>query len=253
MPSVDLNADLGENSAEVTVSDDDAMLRIVTSANVSCGVHAGDPEGITATLRSARAHGVAAGAHPSYDDREGFGRRPVEIQPAALQKLVERQLADLAQLAADVGVSVAYVKPHGALYNRIMVDEVQARAVLAAMRAHDPGLPLLAQPRSRAARVAADLGTRVFSEVFADRAYADDGTLVARTEPGAVLHEPKSIAERMLRLLETGWLLTAGGRLIRTEADSICVHGDSPAAVASAAAIRALLSEHGIDLRAFAP
>ncbi|MBN8424567.1 LamB/YcsF family protein [Microbacterium esteraromaticum] len=252
MPVIDLNSDLGENTAERVVSDDAAMLGIVTSANVSCGVHAGSPEGIRETLAAAVERGVIIGAHPSYDDPDTFGRRPMDLEPAVLQALVERQLVALAAQAADAGGRIAYVKPHGALYNTIARDSGQAGAVVAAVRAVDPRLVLLGLAGGVVLDVASHAGLAVASEAFADRAYLPDGRLVPRTQPGAVLHDAGDVAERMLRFLETGTIRSLDGTDVRIDAQSICVHGDTADAVAMASGIRRRLEVSGVTIAPFA-
>jgi len=252
MASIDLNSDLGENSAERNVSDDEAMLEIVTSANVSCGFHAGTPEGIRETLAAAVGRGVVIGAHPSYRDFENFGRLPLEPDSATLQAEVEYQLGALIGLAAAVGGRVAYVKPHGALYNTIARDRRQADAVIAAIRAIDPGLAVLGLAGGLALEVASQAGLAVAAEAFADRGYLPDGSLVPRTQPGAVLHDPTHVAERMLRFAETGLIRAIDGTDVRVDAQSICVHGDSPGSVAMAAETRRLLLLAGVTVTPFA-
>src|SRR5690606_8375602 len=192
MTSIDLNSDLGENTPDRIVGDDAAMLEIVTSANVSCGFHAGSPEGIRETLAAAVANDVVIGAHPGYRDYENFGRTNVEIDSATLQAHVEYQLGALAGLAGAVRGSVAYVKPHGALYNTIARDERQAADVVAAIRAIDPSLVLLGLAGGVVLDVAAKAGLQVAAEAFADRAYLPDGGLVSRTQEGAVLHDARA-------------------------------------------------------------
>jgi len=252
MASIDLNSDLGENSAERIVSDDAAMLEIVTSANVSCGFHAGTPEGIRETLAAAVARGVVIGAHPSYRDFENFGRTPLSPDSATLQAEVEYQLGALIGLATAVGGCVAYVKPHGALYNTIARDRRQADAVVAAIRAVDPGLVLLGLAGGLALEVASRAGLAVAAEAFADRGYLPDGSLVPRTQPGAVLHDAAHVAERMLRFAETGLIRALDGTDVRVDAQSICVHGDSPGSVAMAAETRRQLEFAGMTVTPFA-
>lgn len=251
MTAIDLNADLGENAPDRIVSDDGAMLELVTSANVSCGFHAGTPEGIHDTLAAAVDRGVAIGAHPSYDDHEGFGRRTLEVTPAALQAQIEYQIGALMGLASAVGGRVGYVKPHGALYNDIVREEALARVVVAAVRAVDPGLAFLGLAGSTANRIAAEAGLRVAAEAFADRAYAPDGSLVPRSRPDAVLHDPELVAERVVRLAEEGTVDAVDGSRIRVEAQSLCFHGDSPGAVGMARSARARLEAAGVRLTPF--
>lgn len=250
--SIDLNADLGENEPGRIVSDDAAMLSIVTSANVSCGLHAGEPAGIRDTIERAVRGGITIGAHPGYRDREGFGRRAMRPQPAQLRADVEYQLGALMALTASAGGQLRYVKPHGALYNAIHDDEAQARAVVEAVRSLDDRLTLLGQPGAIVLRLAEAAGLRTAREAFADRAYQPDGSLVPRGQPGAVLHEPGAIAQRALRMVEDGAIGAIDGTRIPLPADSLCVHGDSPGAIQIAARLRAELTAAGVTLRPFA-
>ena len=244
MASIDLNSDLGENTAERVVSDDAAMLEIVTSANVSCGFHAGNPEGIRGTLAAAVAHDLVIGAHPSYRDLANFGRTPLEPDSRTLQAEVEDQLGTLAALAAAVGGRLSYVKPHGALYNTIARDARQAEAVVAAVRAFDPALTLLGLAGGVVLDIASRAGLDVAAEAFADRGYLPDGALVPRTHDGAVLHDPVAVAERMLRFALTGLIRAIDGSEVRVDAQSICVHGDSLGARGAA------VHDRDCDLRA---
>jgi UPF0271 protein len=232
VPTVDLNADLGEE-----VTDDEGLLAVVTSANVACGAHAGTPEVMRAVCVGAAARGVRIGAQVSYVDREGFGRRPMEPRPEVLAEQVAEQVATLSAVAVETGTTVSYLKPHGALYNRVVDDEEQAAAVLAG----SGDLPVLGLRGGRLLALAAAGGRRVHTEAFPDRASAlgRDGVrrLVPRDRPGAVLHDPAEIADRAVQLA--------------SEADSVCVHGDSPAAVATARAVRAALTAAGWTLRPF--
>jgi UPF0271 protein len=248
---MDINSDLGESFGAWRMGDDAAMLDIVTSANVACGFHAGDPAGILDTLRAAAQRGVAVGAHVGYPDLAGFGRRAMDPSSRELVADVVYQIGALQGLAAATGTRVRYVKPHGALYNTIAHDERQAGDVITAMLALDPGLALLALAGSPLIGWARARGLRVVAEAFADRAYHDDGTLVSRRQPGAVLHDADAIATRMLRLVQTGEVESITGRGVRVQADSICVHGDSPGAVDAARAIRARLAQAGVALRPF--
>ncbi|MGO2933563.1 LamB/YcsF family protein [Microbacterium sp.] len=251
MATIDLNSDLGENTPDRIVSDDAAMLEIVTSANVSCGFHAGSPEGIRETLAAAVRRGVAIGAHPGYRDYENFGRIAVDIDSATLQAHVEYQLGALIGLASAVGGTVAYVKPHGALYNTIARDERQSAAVVAAVRAVDPSLVLLGLAGGVVLDLAANAGLTVAAEAFADRAYRPNGTLVSRTEEGAVLHDPAVVAERMVRLVDEGTIRAIDGTDVRVDAQSICVHGDGAGSVAMAAETKRMLQQAGITIAPF--
>lgn len=248
---IDLNSDLGESLGAWIMGDDAAMLDIVTSANVACGFHAGDPAGILATLRAAQARGVVVGAHVAYPDLLGFGRRNMDVASSDLVASVIYQIGALQGLAAAAGTRVRYVKPHGALYNTIAHDERQARDVIAAIGAIDAGLALVALAGSPLVRWAEDAGLRVVAEAFADRAYTPQGTLVSRREAGAVLHDPAVVAARMLRLVREGVVEAVDGSLAPVRADSICVHGDSPGAVAMAAQLRRTLQQAGVALAPF--
>ena len=252
MATIDLNSDLGENVPERVVADDAAMLGIVSSANVACGFHAGSPEGIRTTLADAVAHGVTIGAHPSYRDYEGFGRRKMDVASATLQAHVEYQLGALLGLTSTVGGAVRYVKPHGALYNTIARDERQARDVVAAVKAIDPSLVLLGLAGGVVLDIAEAAGLATAAEAFADRAYTPGGELDSRTEEGAVLHDADAVAARMLRLAREGVIEAIDGSDVAVRADSICVHGDSAGAIEMAAATRTLLEAEGIVIAPFA-
>ncbi|GAB2485375.1 5-oxoprolinase subunit PxpA [Comamonas humi] len=248
--TIDLNSDLGESLGAWSMGDDAAMLSIVSSANVACGFHAGDPVVMLATLREAQAHGVTVGAHVSYRDLVGFGRRPMDVPHAELVGDVIYQIGALQAMARVAGSEVRYVKPHGALYNTIAQDERQAKSVIEAVKAvGDLALVVLAgSPLVQWARGA---GLRVVEEAFADRGYTPQGTLVSRREPGAVLHDPALVAQRMLQLATEGTVQAVDGSTVRVQADSICVHGDSPGAVDMARAVRQRLEASGVAIRSF--
>jgi UPF0271 protein len=250
--NIDLNSDLGESLGAWRMGDDDTMLDIVSSANVACGFHAGDPAGILQTLRRAKAKGVVVGAHVSYPDLVGFGRRPMDVASADLRADVIYQIGALKGLAAAAGTVVRYVKPHGALYNTIAHDERQANDVIAAIREVDASLSLVALAGSPLLGWARAQGLCVVAEAFADRAYMPDGSLVSRRQAGAVLHDPQAVAERMLRLAKEGVVTAIDGSTVRIQADSICVHGDSPGAVEMARQVRLLLEGAGVVVRSFA-
>ena len=252
MSAIDLNSDLGESLGAWTMGDDAAMLDIVSSANVACGFHAGDPAGILATLKAAQARGVSVGAHVAYPDLVGFGRRNMDVASADLVADVIYQIGALQGLARAAGTRVAYVKPHGALYNTIAHDERQARDVIAAIRAVDADLALVVLAGSPLVGWAQAAGLRVIAEAFADRAYTPQGTLVSRRDKGAVLHDSALVAARMLRLVRDGVVEAVDGSLARVQADSICVHGDSPGAVEMARAVRMALESDGVTVRSFA-
>ena len=252
MPHIDLNSDLGESLGAWSMGDDATMLEIVTSANVACGFHAGDAAGILSTLKQAAAKGVSVGAHVAYPDLAGFGRRNMDVASADLRADVIYQIGALQALAKVAGTTVRYVKPHGALYNTIAHDERQATDVIEAIRAVDASLALVVLAGSPLAGWAKAAGLTVIAEAFADRAYTPQGTLVSRREPGAVLHDSQLVAERMLRLVREGVVQAIDGSTTPVQADSICVHGDSPGAVAMARAVRETLTQAGIVLKPFA-
>jgi UPF0271 protein len=252
MPFIDLNSDVGESFGNWTMGDDAAVFRHVSSANVACGFHAGDPSTIARTCRDAVAAGVTIGAHVGYRDLAGFGRRFLDCSATELADDVLYQLGALQALARAAGSEIKYVKPHGALYNAIVHHEVHAQAVVDAVHAFSPGLPLLLLPGSLARQKAEARGLRAFSEAFADRAYNPDGTLVSRREEGAVLHDHAAITENMVRLATEGKIVARDGSVLDVRADSICVHGDTAGAVAMAAAVRAGLESAGVTVRSFA-
>ena len=249
---IDLNSDLGEGYGAWRMGDDAAMLDIVSSANVACGFHAGDPLTILATVRAAAARGVAIGAHVAYPDRVGFGRRPMEVSPAELAADVIYQIGALQGICAAAGTRLSYVKPHGALYNTIATDARQGAAVIEGILAVDASLVLMGLAGAPILAQAEQAGLATMAEAFADRGYRPDGQLVSRREPGAVLHDPEAVAARMLRLATEGRIEAADGSTLRLRAGSICVHGDSPGAVAMAARIRAVLLENGVTIAGFA-
>jgi len=252
MRAIDLNSDLGESFGAWSMGDDAAMLDIVTSANVACGFHAGDPAGILRTLKAAAAKNVTIGAHVSYPDKVGFGRRNMDVASDELTADVIYQIGSLQGLAKAAGTSVRYVKPHGALYNTIAHDRRQALAVIEAIRAIDPSLVLVALAGSTLIELARSEGLTCIAEAFADRAYTPEGTLVSRREAGAVLHDPTLVAQRMLSLVRDGTLEAIDGSVVSIEADSICVHGDSPSAVEMARELRLVLEQSGVSLMPFA-
>jgi 5-oxoprolinase (ATP-hydrolysing) subunit A len=231
---IDLNADLGESAERWASGADVALLDLVTSANVCCGAYAGDDELITATCAAAVEQDVAIGAQVGYPDREGFGRVPMDMAPEDLSEEVAGQIAHLAHLAKRMGGSVTYVKPHGALYNTIVGDEVQAAAVVEAAR--KAGLPLVGLPGAASLRLAEAAGVSVILEGFADRGYTDEGTLIPRSEPGALLDDPRDAALQAVRLLHDG-------------VESICVHSDSPGALDIVRAVRVALEHAGAEVR----
>lgn len=251
MTTIDLNSDVGESFGRWTLGDDQAMFRSVSSANVACGFHAGDPTVIRRTCREAAAAGVVIGAHVGYRDLAGFGRRFLDISPGELADDVVYQIGALQALAASEGARVRYVKPHGGLYNAIVTHSAQAQAVVDAVKSVDPGLPIMGLPGSEVLRLAEKAGLRAVTEAFADRAYNPDGTLVSRSIPGAVLEDPDQVAEHVLRMATESAVRTIDGSTLKIRAESICVHGDSPGAVAMATAVKSALGDAGVSIGSF--
>jgi 5-oxoprolinase (ATP-hydrolysing) subunit A len=251
MAFIDLNSDVGESFGNWTMGDDAAIFRSVSSANVACGFHAGDPSTIAQTCRDAVAAGITIGAHVGYRDLAGFGRRFLDCSPTELADDVLYQLGALEAIARAAGGQVRYVKPHGALYNTIVTHRAQAQAVVDAVKAFGGDLPLLLLPGSVALEAAEAAGLRGVAEAFADRAYNPDGTLVSRREAGAVLHDEDAVAANMVRLATEGTLIARDGSTIRTSAESICLHGDTAGAVSMAATVRRGLEAAGVGIRSF--
>lgn len=251
MAFIDLNSDVGESFGNWTMGDDAAMFRSVSSANVACGFHAGDPSTIAQTCRDAVAAGITIGAHVGYRDLAGFGRRFLDCSPTELADDVLYQLGALDALARVAGGQIRYVKPHGALYNTIVTHQGHAQAVVDAVKAFGGDLPLLLLPGSVALTIAEAAGLRGVAEAFADRAYNPDGTLVSRREPDAVLHDEDAVAANMVRLATEGTIVARDGSVIRTSAESICLHGDTAGAVSMSAAVRRELEAAGVTIRSF--
>jgi UPF0271 protein len=252
-PRTDLNADLGEGYGVWRLGDDEALLSVVTSANVACGFHAGDPAGLRRTCAAAVAAGVRIGAQVSYPDRVGFGRRFVDAAPDDLAADVIYQIGALDGIARSVGGRVDYVKPHGALYNTIVHKEDQARAVVAAVAAVDATLPLVTLPGSVAARFAREAGLRVIAEGFADRGYRSDGSLAPRGTEGAVVTDTAEICSRTVRMVTACEVVAVDGTVVSVDVDSICLHGDTPGAIEHARAVASALADAGVRLRSFLP
>jgi 5-oxoprolinase (ATP-hydrolysing) subunit A len=253
VPHVDLNSDLGESYGRWELGDDDAMLDHITSANVACGFHAGDPSTLRRCCELAAERGVTVGAQVGYPDLAGFGRRFIDMDPAELTDAITYQIGALEALARVAGTRVAYVKPHGALYNAVVSHGSQAAAVVAAVRSYDPSLPILGLPGSELLGQAVEADLVVVAEAFADRGYTPEGTLLSRREPGAVLHDPDTIAERVVRMATRGEVVAVDGTVLSVSARSVCLHGDTPGAVTIARAVRAALERADVSLRSFAP
>lgn len=248
---IDLNSDLGESFGPWIMGDDLAMLDVVTSANIACGGHAGDPEVMFQTVTQAAARNVVVGAHPGYADREGFGRRVIPMSASEIGRLVAAQVGALQGIAALAGAEVRYVKPHGALANLAADDRGVADAIAAAVASLPGRLAMLAISGTELELAARSAGIEVFSEIFADRAYLPNARLVPRSQAGAVLHDADAVADRLLGFLETSQMPTLGGGQVSLAAHSICVHGDTPGAVEMAQAVRQRLSARGVTFSAF--
>lgn len=249
--NIDLNSDLGESYGSWTMGNDAEILQLVSSSNIACGFHAGDPKGILETVRQANAAGVSIGAHVAYPDLVGFGRRNMDLSYDELYADVLYQISALDGLARSVGARVNYVKPHGALYNTIAHNLEQAQAVIDAIKAFNPQLVLMALAGSALVTFAREQGLTVVSEAFADRAYNSDGSLVSRRLPGAVLHDESFIAQRVVDIVKTGGVIAIDGQFTRLDADSVCLHGDTQGALDIAKKIRETLHEYDITVGAF--
>ena len=246
--AVDLNADVGESFGRYQLGDDRRLLRVVTSASVACGWHAGDPGVIRATLALAREAGVSVGAHPSFPDRQGFGRRELQMAPAELRDAVIYQVAAVAGMAAVEGVRLRHVKAHGALYNMACRDRQVAAAIVEAVVSLDRTLAIYALPASALADAAQQAGLAVMPEGFLDRAYEADGSLTPRGRPGAVIEQPDVAAARAVDWMRTGTVVTRTGEQIALPVKALCVHGDTDGAVALATAVRQALEAAGVQL-----
>lgn len=245
---INLNADLGESFGAWSMGDDAALLQVVGSANIACGFHAGDPTIMRQTVRQAIAQGVSLGAHPSYPDLQGFGRRAMQVAPEDLEALLLYQVGALQAMATAEGGRVSHVKPHGALNNLACADAQVARTVVRAVQSLDPALILLAPAQSELLKAAEAAGLPACIEVFADRAYQDDGQLLPRSQPGAVLHDTQACVDHVLRMVREQALVSINGHRLPSRIDSVCVHGDGPDAVATARAVRQALQDAGHTL-----
>ena len=241
MKNIDINSDLGESFGAYTMGNDADVLQYVTSANIACGFHASDPLTMQKAVRQAKEAGVKIGAHPGYPDLVGFGRREMKVSPAELKAMVLYQVGALQAVCRAEGTKLHHVKPHGAMYNMAAKDDELADAIAQAVAAVDGSLTLVGLSGSCMKAAAEKQGLAFAAEVFADRAYEDDGSLVSRTKPGAMIENEDLAIRRMLRLVESGVIKSCSGREIRLEADTICVHGDSPKAVLFAKKLREAL------------
>ncbi|HAE23070.1 MAG TPA: LamB/YcsF family protein [Spirochaetaceae bacterium] len=252
MKSVDLNADLGESFGAWTMGLDNELLAYLSSANIACGWHAGDPAVMEASVRAALAAGVALGAHPGYPDLAGFGRRAMALSADEIYGAVLYQTGALRAFAEAAGGRLSHVKPHGALYNDAAADPVKAQAIAKAVQAAGGGLYLVGPPDSALSKAAAEFGLPYAREFFADRSYGDDGRLVPRGLPGAVIHDTKQAVRRTIEALHSGAVASINGKSIELGFDTICLHGDNPKALAFARSLRSALESAGIALLPFA-
>jgi 5-oxoprolinase (ATP-hydrolysing) subunit A len=248
--TVDLNADVGESTGAGRYGDDEGVMPHITSANIACGFHAGDPGVMRATVALAHAHGVAVGAHPGLHDLEGFGRREMRVTPAEVEDLVAYQVGALAGIAAAQGARLAHVKPHGALYNMAARERTLADAVVRAMRAVDASLVLFGLANSELVRAARDAGVPIASEAFADRGYLPNGELAPRSVPGGVVSDPYAVLRRAVGMVLEQAVEAIDGTRVPLTVDTLCVHGDTPGAAELARRLREALGAAGIDVRA---
>ena len=250
--TIDLNCDLGESFGAWQMGNDAAMIDLATSVNVACGFHAGDADTMRKTVQLAKARGVSIGAHPGYRDLHGFGRRPVAgLSAAEIENLVAYQIGALQAVATLAGHKVTHVKAHGALSNVACEDDMTARAIASAIKAVDRTLKFVVLANTRLVTAGEAAGLPLVHEVFADRAYEDDATLVSRRKPGAVLHDTAQIAERVVRMVQDRAVASVSGKTIKVQLDTVCIHGDTPGAVEIARAVRQALKDSGIEVRPF--
>jgi UPF0271 protein len=247
---IDINSDLGESFGAYTIGHDAGLMTSVTSANVAAGFHAGDPSVLRATIRLAKQHGVAVGAHPGFPDLVGFGRREMQMTPTEAEDMVLYQMAAVAGVAAAEGVTLQHVKPHGALFNMAVRHADLADAIARAVAAFDRSLILFGLPGSEILRAGRAAGLRVAAEVFADRAYEPDGSLASRRKPGSVIHDPGAVVARAVQMVTAKTVVAIDGSTVPLEADTICVHGDTPGSDALAAKIRAGFEAAGVVVKA---
>ncbi|MFD1508411.1 LamB/YcsF family protein [Lacimonas salitolerans] len=250
--SVDLNADMGESFGAWRLGDDAALLEVVTSANIACGFHAGDPDVMAATITLAHSNGVGIGAHPGFRDLAGFGRHRMQVPQATLANDVRYQLGAALGMAAPVGATVRHLKLHGALANMCAEDEALAKACYQAALSVVPDLTIMVIAATAQQRAAEALGCRWVGEIFADRSYNDDATLVDRRQPGAVIHDPAQAAARVVEMVQEGAIIAASGARIPARIDTICLHGDTAEAVQIARAVRSGLEGAGVVVERFA-
>ncbi|WP_323718007.1 LamB/YcsF family protein [Paracoccus aminovorans] len=251
--TLDLNCDMGESFGAWVMGDDAAMLRLVSSANIACGFHAGDPSVMRRTIRMARENGVSVGAHPSFADLYGFGRRRISGEsPADLEAQLIYQIVAMQGMCAVEGHAMTHVKTHGALGNMAAVDPDLAALCVGAVKAVDPGLVYVSLPYSETMRAAERIGLRTACEIYADRSYTDAGELTPRSQPGAVIHDPDQSLDQVLEMVVNGHIPTTGGKRLPVEPATLCVHGDTPGAVEIVRKLRTALTRNGIEIAPFA-
>ncbi len=252
MKTIDLNCDLGESFGLWEMGHDAEMIELATSVNIACGYHAGDADIMRQTVELAKARGVSIGAHPGYRDLHGFGRRPVPgLKSSEIENLVAYQIGALQAIATAAGYKVTHVKAHGALSNVACEDDMTARAIANAVKAVDPNLVFVVLANSKLVKAGERANLPMAHEVFADRAYEDDGNLVLRKKPGAVLHDPREITERVIRMVQDGAVVSVTGKVMKMRIDTVCIHGDNPTAVEIARGVRKALKDNGIDVAPF--
>ncbi len=251
MPSVDLNADMGESFGPWNMGDDESLLKIITSANIACGFHAGDPDVMAQTMIQAAENNVGIGAHPGFPDLQGFGRRNMKISHDSLRNLVRYQLGAAIGVAKAVGTKVRHLKLHGALANMCSVDIDMARACYQGALDVDPDIIIMVLAVTKQEDAVRELNCKWVGEIFADRAYNDDGTLVDRSKPGAVIHDPELAGPRIVNMVQEGAIITESGKRLETSIDTICLHGDGPTAVQIARSVRENLIAGGVDVTKF--
>lgn len=250
--SIDLNCDLGESFGPWPMGNDAAMIDLVTSVNIACGFHAGDADTMRTTVDLAKQRGVSIGAHPGFHDLQGFGRRPIAgLSASEIENMVAYQIGALQAIATAAGHKVTHVKAHGALSNVACVDDMTANAIAAAIRAVDRKLMFVVLANSKLVDAGNKAGLPLVHEIFADRAYEDDGQLVSRKKPGAVLHDADAVAARVVRMVQDGAVTAASGKKIAMKMDTVCIHGDTPGAVEIGRKVRAALDAEKIPVRAF--
>ncbi|MBI5265015.1 MAG: LamB/YcsF family protein [Bradyrhizobium sp.] len=252
MKTIDLNCDLGEGFGAWQMGNDAAMIELATSVNIACGFHAGDPDIMRHTVELAKARGVSIGAHPGYRDLHGFGRHPIiGLKASEIENLVAYQIGALQAIATAAGHKVTHVKAHGALSNYACEDEATAKAIANGIKVVDPRLTFVVLANSRLVKAGEEANLPMVHEVFADRAYEDDGSLVSRRKPGAVLHDAKEVTERVVRMVQEGSVVSVTGKVIKMRMDTVCIHGDTPGAVDIARGLRKALKDAGIGVAPF--